>query len=216
MNRNVLMSSGLAAAVVLAVFGCSSSTRLTTVWSDPASQPGSLRKLMVVNVAKTATIRRAFEDQFAAVLNAQGIDAEPSYRLVADGALDSAEASIAMHRSHCDGVFVTRILDQITVKTYYPPTSAYRTVPSAYHGGWYDYYSRGYSYVTVPGYTVENQLVNMETNLYRVSDGALVWSALSRTWLQQSETPGDETNDVVRELVRGLSKTNIISRRAER
>lgn len=215
MNKTLLASAGIATWALLVLLGCSSSTQLTTVWSDPAVQPRALQKLMVINVAKNATVRRAFEDRFASALKSRGIDAVPSYQLVGDVGLDldSTHTSMEMHKNHCDGVFVTRVVDEKTVKTYYPPTT--RTVPRSYYGGWYSYYSRGYEYVTTPGYAVQNQIVNMETNLYRVSDGALVWSALSRTWLQESDTPGDETNQVVRQLVRGLSNTKIISQQTK-
>ena len=215
MNRIVLLYASLGASALLVLSGCSSSTRLTTVWSDPVSRPGTLHKLMVIDVAKSPTIRRAFEDRFAAALKARGIEAQPSYGLVGDATLDSAQVSMEMHNGHCDGVLVTRVMDQKMVRTYYPPTSAYRRVPAAYHGGWYSYYSAGYGYLTTPGYTVEKQLVNMETNLYRVSDGVLVWSALSRTWLEEAETPGEEINPVVQQLVRGLAGSAVIARRGK-
>ena len=51
---------------------------------------------------------------------------------------------------------------------------------------------------TSPGYTVENQVVNFETNLYRVSDGRLVWSTLSRERLELSEAPGERIDPFVR------------------
>ena len=92
---------------------------------------------------------------------------------------------------HCDAVFVTRLVDQTTVRSYYPPTAPH-------YAGWYDYYSRAYAYAASPGYTVENQVVNFETNLYRVSDGRLVWSALSRERLELSEAPGERIDPFVR------------------
>jgi hypothetical protein len=215
MNRRILLSGGVTAGGLLLLLGCSTSTQLKTLWSDPAAQPGSLHKLMVINVTKSPTVRRTFEDRFAAALGAQGIDAVPSYRLVGDADLDAAQANMEIHKAHCDGVFVTRVVDQKTVKRYYSP-AAYRYVPPAvYRDGWYSYYSLGYAYATAPGY-VESQLVSMETNLYRVQDGALVWSALSRSWLQQSATPGDEIEPVVHELVRGLSSAAIIARSTDK
>lgn len=214
--KGTLLLFGVPTVCVLTVLaGCASSTRLTTVWSDPVTQPQSLRNLMVINVAKNPTVRRVFEDRFAARLKAQGIDAVPSYRLVGDAGLDSARADMEIHKNHCDGVLVTRVLDQKTVRTYYPPSSAYRP-RSSYYRGWYNYYSLGYGYITTPGYTVERQLVHMETNLYRVSDGLLAWSALSRTWLQRSDAPGDEVDPIVRQLVQALSKESVVVRDTDR
>jgi len=195
----------------------SNATRLTTVWTDPAFETNSLRKLMVIGIARNATVRRVFEDRFTAALRAQGIEAEPSYPLVGDGNLDSARLGSDMHRTGCDGVFVTRIVDQTTVRTYYWPTAAYLggpwAAPGQYRFGWYGYYWLGYSYAGAPGYTVENQVVNFETNLYRVADGQLVWSALSQEWLGLSETPGTEVVPFVRQLVSALLDSRIVARR---
>lgn len=210
-SRQMLVITAIVGAVTLQ--GCAGSTRLTNNWSDPLIQSNSLHKLMVVSVAKNPTARRLFEDRFGTELRRRGIEVEPSYRLIGDTALDSAQASLAMHEGHCDGVFVTRIVDQKTVRTYYPPTPSYRRAAPPHYGGWYSYYSQGYAYVTTPGYTVENQVVNMETNLYRVSDGQLVWSALSRSWLQPSETPADEIDPIVRQVTRALSKSNVVARK---
>lgn len=195
--------------------GCGGATQTTRVWADPAFESNSLRKLLVIGVANTPTIRRSFEDRFVAALKAQGIDAEPSYRLVGDGNRDSARTSAEMHRSECDGVFVTRIVDQRTVKTYYPPTSSYAGAPylgapRAYRYGWYGYYGLGYAYASTPGYTVENQVVNLEPTLYRVADGQLVWSALSQEWLGQSDIPGSEVAPLVRQLIRALVDSRVV------
>lgn len=206
----------------LLVAGCASATQLTTVWSDPRFETNSLRKLMVIGIANTPTSRRLFEDRFAAALQALGIEAEPSYPLVGDGSLDSARVSAEMHETRCDGVFVTRIVDQKTVRTYYPPTPAYLggpyrygwhgTYPSYGHYSWYGYYSLGYSYLGAPGYTIENQVVNFETNLYRVSDGQLVWSALSQEWLAESDTPGAEVDPFARQLVSALLNSRVVAK----
>ncbi|MDX2057213.1 MAG: hypothetical protein SFV24_05375 [Gemmatimonadales bacterium] len=203
----------LAALGVLFIAGCGSATRLTSVWIDPGFKTNSLHKLMIIGIATTPAIRRAFEDRFAAALKAQGIEAEPSYPLVGDGNLDSARVSAAMHRTGCDGVFVTRLVDQKTVTTYYPPIPSHLGAPSAYYYGWYGYYSLGYSYLGAPGYTIQSQVVHFETNLYRVSDDHLVWSALSREWLDQSQTPGEEVDPFVRQLVSGLVRTRVVRTR---
>ncbi len=210
---------------VLLVVACGSTTQLTNVWTDPRFETNSLRKLMVIGIAQSPTMRRLFEDRFAAALKAQGIEAEPSYRLVGDGNLDSARVRAEMHATGCDGVFVTRIVDQTTVRTYYPPTPSYvgapyrhgwyGSYPSYGHYSWYGYYSLGYSYLGTPGYTVENQVVNFETNLYRVSDGQLVWSALSQEWLAQSDTPGTEVDPFVRQLVSALLSSRIVAKPGE-
>lgn len=209
----------------LLVAGCGGATRTTQVWTDPRVEPNSLRKLMVIGIGTTPTIRRIFEDRFVAALQAQGVSAEPSYRLVGDGNLDSARTSAEMHRTGCDGVFVTRVVDRKTVRAYYPATPLY---PAAFYGwsppyrhgwpgydDWYGYYRLGYAYATAPGYTLDNQVISFETTLYRVADGALVWSALSEEWREQSDLQGDEVDPLVRQLVGALLNSKVVTARGE-
>ena len=196
---------------VLLVAGCASATRLTRVWTDTRFETNSLRKLMVIGIARSPATRRVFEDRFVAALRAQGIEAEPSYPLVGDDNLDSARVSAEMHKTGCDGVFVTRIVDQKIVRASYPPS--YLGAPWAYRYGWYGYYSSGYSYVGTPGYAIENQVVNFETSLYRVSDDQLVWSALSQEWIAPSEVPGTEIDPLIRQLVSALLDSKIVAKR---
>lgn len=211
MKRTPVLLRGLI-LVALLVFGCAGSTDLSSVWRDPDFEPSSLRKLMVIGVENNPASRRIFEDRFAAALQAEGIDAKQSYPYVGEGGVDSARACAAMHEEECDGVFVTRLVDQKTVKTVYPPTTSYVGGPSPFYRDWYGYFTRGYTYVTTPGYTVENQVVYFETNLYRLSDGKLVWSALSREWLGQSGTPADEIDPFVGQLVDALVESTIVTK----
>src|SRR5574338_1636919 len=102
------LSLAVPIAALLAA-GCGPVAQTSRVWTDPSFETNSLRKLMVIGIGNSLTIRRAFEDRFVAALQAQGIVAEPSYRLVGDEILDSARTRAEMHRTGCDGVFLTRI-----------------------------------------------------------------------------------------------------------
>ena len=211
MRRMTLVLAGLAALGLLALAGCTASTKLTSVWTEPGLQPNSLKKLMVIAVAQNPTIRRVFEDTFIAALKDQGVEAVASYSLVGDGPLDSARVVGAIRENGCDGVFISRVVDKQTVETYYPPTTTY-AAPSPYYGNWYGYYSTGYSYTTSPGYTVQNQVVNIETNLYRVADVKLVWSALSESWLEQTGNPGGEIKPFIQQLVYSLGTSKVVGK----
>jgi hypothetical protein len=194
------------------LMGCAASTELTNVWTDPTFQTNSLKKLMVIGVAQNSGVRRTFEDNFSAALQQQGVGAVASYSAVGDGPLDSASVVNALLQHQCDGVFITRLVDKKTVDTYYPPTTTYVSAPSSYYGGWYGYYSMGYAYTSSPGYTVQNQVVSLETNLYRVTDAKLVWSALSESWLGETANPGNEIKPFIQQLVYGLSASKVVTK----
>jgi len=213
MKRLILAVTCVATAVG-ALAGCGGSTKLTHVWSDPGFQTNSLQKLFVIGVAQNPGVRHSFEDVFTDALKEHGLSAVQSYTMTGDGQLDSSIVLSAVRQSGCDGVFITRLLDKKTVETYYPPTTTVVSSPyPSYYGGWYGYYSAGYAYTSSPGYTVQNEVLNIETNLYRVNDAKLVWSALSQSWLSDTATPGTEIRPFVEQLVYGLRDSKIVAKK---
>lgn len=210
-------ASLMLAGVALLGAGCARQNRLASVWRDPGVEARSLRRLMVVAVGRTPRERRLYEDALVASLRTRGIDALPSYPAVADERVDSARVDAAMHRMGCDGIVVSRLVDRGTVRRYYPTTPvgygfghAYYGLPSAYYGGWWPYYSLGYAYASTPGYSVTNERISVESNLYRQGDGRLVWSGLSREWLSESDLPSAEIGPMARQLAVELARSGVV------
>ena len=201
---------GVAALALLSLTSCAATSQLTTSWADPAAAGHTFKKVVVVGASPNSATRRMYEDTFAAELRSRGIEAIPSYTVVGEGQLNKDEASAKLKEIGADGVIVTRLVDKQTVENYYPPTYSTYAAPSAYYGGWYGYYSMGYAYQTSPGYTVQNQVLHVETNLYRVADAKLVWSALSESWLEQSDSPGNEIKPYVDKLVYSLGQSKVV------
>jgi hypothetical protein len=213
MKRPYRLPTGVALLGLLAITGCGPSTKLLHTWSDPTFKTNSLNKVVVLGIAKNSTIRRTYEDHFVTALKGMGTDALPSYPYTAEGQLDSSQVASKLAELQVDGIIVTRVTDKQTVDTYYPPTTSYVGVPSPYYGGWYGYYNMGYSYVSSPGYTVQSQVVNLETNLYRVSDGKLVWSGLSQTWLMEGDNPANEIDPFIGQIVSAMDASKVITKR---
>jgi hypothetical protein len=213
MNHKTSLLASCATIALLVLAGCGSTTKLTNVWSDPTLQTNSLKKLMVIGVAQQASTRRMFEDTFAAALQKQGVQAMASYTVIPE-VRDSTGMHAAIVQSGCDGVFVTRLIDQKTVDTYYPPTSTYVGTPyyGGYYGGYYGYYSSSYAVMTSPGYTVENEVIHLETNLYRTADSKLVWAAMSESWLEQAADKSSEIQPYVQLLVGGLAQSKVVTK----
>ena len=78
----------LAAALLLSIGGCASKPMISQ-WSNPdyTSVARSCHKIIVIGVMDRGAIRN-FEDRFVAELRAAGIDAVPSYRVLAEPAKD--------------------------------------------------------------------------------------------------------------------------------
>jgi len=203
-----LIAAALAAA---ALASCAASTQLTSSWSDPAAAGRSYKKIVVVGVTNKAPIRREYEDAFSRELAARGVTATPSYNFGgAEGKLDKDAAMAKLQEVGADAVLVTRLVDQETVNTYYPPSYSSVAAPSPYYGGWYGYYSMGYSYMTSPGYVEENKVYRIETNLYDIQGDKLIWSGLTETTLISGDAPDSEIAPMIATLSYDMEKHKVL------
>jgi len=208
MNFRRTMRYGFVALALAALGACAAPTQLTSDWADPNQAGQSYKKVVVVGITPKAAGRRAYEDAFSAQLQSRGIEAIPSYTFGGTGQIDKDAAMAKLKEIGADGVLVTRLIDKETVQNYYPPT--YASVPSAYYGGWYGYYSMGYSYMYSPGYVEENKVYRVETNLYNVNNDKLAWSGLTETTLTSSDAPESEIDPLIRTLMASMEKHHII------
>ncbi|HXJ68303.1 MAG TPA: hypothetical protein VNM39_05320, partial [Verrucomicrobiae bacterium] len=89
---------------------------------------------------------------------------------------------------------------------------SYSTVaaPSPYYGGWYGYYSMGYSYMTSPGYVEENKVYRLETNLYDAKGDKLIWSGLTETTLLSSDAPESEILPMIATLSVNMEQKKVL------
>lgn len=201
----------LALASLLLITSCASTT-LTVVWKDD-NYRGRLDKVLVIGVSEKPVVRRVFEDEFAMQLQARGVGAVPSHTLFATPELlDKGSILSEVERLKIDGIIVTRLVERKVVETYVPgetyvvpqggrhietyvPGQTYvtpRNVVPQYvvsrvdHNNWHGYYQQGYATVHTEGYTVTDEIVVLETNLYDAKTEKLIWSALSETFVATS------------------------------
>jgi len=170
----------------LILITCAPATTMHSVWKDDSYQ-GPLKKVLVVGIAKRPAGKRFFEDEFVRQLKSRGVDAVPGYSVFKDDELkDRDRVAKKVRELGFDAVLVTRMVDKKTVETYVPPTVAY-VPPAPYRrGGWHGYYMSGYQYIAEPGYTLKDEVVVVETNVYAADDERLIWSALSETFVEGS------------------------------
>jgi hypothetical protein len=204
---------GVAALSLLTLTSCAATSQLTTSWADPAAANRSLKKVVVVGATPNAAVRRMYEDSFASDLKARGIDAVPSYTVAGEGQLNKDEASAKLKELGADAVIVTRLVDKQQYENYYPPTYSTYAAPSAYYGGWYGYYSMGYSYMSSPGYVEQGQIYRVETNMYDVQNDKLLWSGITESTLSSGQAPTSEVQPVIHLLVNDMEKKKIIPKK---
>lgn len=193
-------------AVLLAA-GCSSTPPLSSTWRAPGgARP--YRNLLVFGIAANATVRRAFENNLVAALEARGARARAGHSLLPPGGLADAKAvKRALAQSGADGVVVTHLVGARSERVVVPPGSY--TNPSLY-ASLYPYYQRVYGYVTEPGYYANFPVLQLETNLYDTARQRLVWSTRSRTMDPAAEKP--TIKEVVAAVVDGMAAAGFLSR----
>ena len=170
----------LAAIVVLSGCDKGATTSVPLSWKNPNYTEG-FDKLFIIGVGESDGTRRLFEDTFAKAIAAEGAAAQASWgQLPQTERLTEEQIRGAIEGGDFDGVLITRLVNVDQSQEYVPPSSY--TVPTGYHGySYYGYYGSSYTVVNEPGYFKTNTRFRVETNLYSVATGDLVWSGQSDT-----------------------------------
>lgn len=170
----------LAAGLLFAASGCAVK-RIVSQWSNPdyANAARVFKKIMVVGAIEQEAIRRNLEDRFVAALRAAGVDALPSYRLVADPGKDiEGSVKAAVQSAGADGVLVTRLI-RVEQRTDASPGD----FPPNFGFGYYNWYYPGWygaGFYTPPSY-YQYPVYYSETTLYDATKNEIVWTGTVRT-----------------------------------
>jgi hypothetical protein len=196
-----LVTSGLLAALC----GCAT-TELTNTWKDPQYHSGPVKKIMVVGISNQASVRRTFEDTFAEILKAKGVEAIPSHTLVPeDGQMTEDKLRAAVQQSGASAVLITRMVERQTDTAVMPapaPFGAYRrtSLSGYYSGAWAGFYE--------PTTVQEFHYVVTETTLFVVEHPEPVWSGTSRTL--ESKDIRAATEGFAKPMIAAMKKEGLI------
>jgi hypothetical protein len=191
MRKLTPLVSLILATLVLA--GCQT-TALQSAWYDPTFTGGPMHRIAVVAAGVNVASRRLAEDIFSQRLRALGVHAAPGWEVVADEARNAPEPfTEALRRSGAEGVLVIRVLG-VDTRTQVATMMVTTTVPTwggpMWGPGWGS--TSVWATTTVPVTQVSQyNLVMVETSLYEVSTGRLVWSGITQTL-----NPSDFQRDV--------------------
>jgi hypothetical protein len=192
------LSAAIAAIAAFLLFtACTPSTTVEQSWTAPtASVQGPIQRAVTLFVSDGVVIRRAAEDEMAGELIKRGIQATPGYSILGDVRMSDLNAVKGKLKSMgYDGVVVMRIVDREQELEYMPSTF------DMYWGYAYPgFYGNGYAYTA--------EIYRIETSVYSLKTGQLVYSGLTRTWDPDSAAELiDSTSKVIAgELTkRGLS-----------
>ena len=162
------------ALAALTLVACTT-TQKTSEWRDPAYAGQKFNNVLVIGVAKEATVRRMFESNLVDGLTEKQLAAAPSYSIMDHQEKISEETvEAAIIGKHFDAVLVTHLVGVEQKEVYRPPTYSAGI-------GYYGYYSAAHARVYEPGYYDRYKVVKLETTLYDVKTKKPVWSMQSDT-----------------------------------
>ncbi len=197
--------------ILSALIVCTScfSTQMIGSWSDPASRGILLKKIAVVGLRKSDLNRRLFEDELCGLLRQHGAQAEPSYTLMPDQPIASGDTLLDLYRGKgFDGVIISTVVGVRSDVVTSPTTSVY--VPETRYHRFGNYYTTVMTEQVTMGTETTYEYVQIQTHLYRASDGELIWAAQSETERTGNLQMG--IDDYCKAVIYDLVKNKLIQR----
>jgi hypothetical protein len=181
-------------------------SHVESAWRDPGTTADSLRfrELLVVAMAREGAMRRAAEDALVNSLrqSSRGQSGElsvtPSYQVLEQSELsDVARARAKVEAKGYDGAVIVSFVSSQERISVDPGMAAPMWGYYGRHGMIYD-----------PGSVRSDTIVRIQTNIYRVADGKLLWSGVSRTMNPRSVQ--SLANDVFKDVVGALREEGLL------
>ena len=171
--------------------------KLKSTWKAPGLKPTSFagRKVATLVITDDQSIQMSGEEALARELEARGVLATPTYRLIPREELRDAEKVQAwLKRGKFEAVVAMRVVTAEKEVSYNPVmfSSGYYTT----FGGYYGY---GYSSVTAVGKPRTDMVVTIEVLIFSVADGKLMWASVSEKTNPKGAGP------LVKELVKDIT-----------
>lgn len=189
---NMINRFTLLLLVSVMLTGCYSATKITGSWKNPEVEAKKMEKVLVLGLTENTLVREAFESAMTERFNNDGIRAVPSITEIGNAQIpdtgDKYKIAEKLKSKGYDGVLVLALLD-VNTEERYVSTGGAGYNPYMYGaGGRYGYYGsfNAYYYNMAPvvyesGYYTETKQYILESNLYDLEDGALTWSAQTKT-----------------------------------
>ena len=180
-------------SLIGSMFACSPSTKLVNVWMDPSLTSETLmpfEKVLVIARIKDETRNRIAEDKIVAKLN---IPALPSYGWLIPSDTNQVAVDKKLKDNGFDGIIAMRLTDVNETLNYQQGSGGY--YGGGYYGGYYGGRPGGYyGYYGSPGYYTQDKTFYVETSIFSLITGKLMWSGTTTT---MNPTELDKTLDEI-------------------
>jgi hypothetical protein len=208
-----LQSKLILAVIFTMLLSSCAKTKFTKQWVDEDFNKQPYDDILVLVVADKMGNRQDAEDYIVKKLGETGIDAMQSYDILPKTeTIDREAVGKAIEGLQLDAVIVM-FATGVTEEEYFIPTRRFGVYAGygygdAHYGSFYNYYPHAVNYVYIPGYDNTHYVVALETSLFDLNTGKLVWSGLSNTFAPDSVD--DVIHSITELTINALEKKKII------
>jgi hypothetical protein len=197
-----VLLAALFLGVALFASACTA-TKFENTWKDPSFQPGSYKRVLVVGIGKKPTNVGRLERAFAENLTQHNASAMVGAPLKPrPEPWNEAELRKVVADQNADAVLLSRL-------RYIDKTEKEPAHTVAITGASYDYYGYYYDSVTLADSPepITHEFAVIETKLFDAKTGKPVWSAKTRTSLDN-----DDTSAVIKDFAKAVTAEIYASR----
>lgn len=173
--------------IIIGLTSCEPSQKVTGTWKNPDFKPkDSYSKFLIMAMTENQSTKAYVENVLTDYLGSKNYkiiissDIFPPAFLKAD--VDKEILAAEIKKMNVEGVMTVALLHEETKEHYVAGSSAYAPYSYGYYGSYYGYYSYRYPTVYEPGYYSTEKTYFIETNLFDVESGTLVWSMQSQSY----------------------------------
>jgi len=162
---------------------CEPCVRLSASWIDSRIQPVRFQKILVMAIGKDLQKRMLGEDNIRKVLKTRGFNAGTSLDELGPGFAsrrDTANMQRLLLDKQFDAVITVRVVG-IDERDRRVPGGVYYG-PVGFNQGFFGYFYQAWGYYPEAGYRETVEEVLLESNLYKVRTGELLWSGQSKAF----------------------------------
>jgi hypothetical protein len=161
------------------------------------------KKVATLVITNEDALQVSGEEALARELEARGIGAVATYRIVPKPELASAErAKPWFERAGVQGVVVVRPISKEKVREYTPATWT-----ESYYSSFWNYYGYGYGVYYSPGVDRVDTVVVLETLVFDMASNGLVWASVTETKNPKELQPF--ISDLARSTIKEMQKQGL-------
>jgi hypothetical protein len=189
-------------ALTIASLTVAANAKFTHTWGAPEARTMSFKgkKVAALVVSEDLSLRMAGEEALARELQARGIQGTAAYRQIPAPELKNPDAAKRwFERDGVVGVVVLKPVSQDKVKRYTPDVWS-----TPYYSTLWGFYPYGWTTTYVAGSVTTDTVVVVESLIYDVATGKLIWAGVSESTNPKSLQK--LVADVVKEAAKKIEK----------